>query len=98
MKINKSKVENLARLSRLSFSDQEIESMISDLEEMLKFVDKLNEINTDSITPLTHIHHVAHNIYREDSSKNLDIKTKILENAPNHNSDYIKVPKVVRKK
>ena len=97
MKINKSKVENLARLSRLSFSDQEMESMISDLEEILKFADKLNEINTDSISPLTHIHG-ANNIYRDDISKNLDIKTKILENAPNHNSDYIKVPKVLRKK
>ena len=97
MKINKLKVENLARLSRLSFSDKEMESMISDLEEILKFADKLNEINTDSISPLTHIHG-ANNIYRDDISKNLDIKTKILENAPNHNSDYIKVPKVLRKK
>ena len=97
MKINKSKVEKLAKLSRLSFNDQEIDAMISDLEEMLKFVDKLNEINTDDISPLTHIHG-ANNIYRNDYPKNLDIKTKILENAPNHNSDYIKVPKVLRKK
>lgn len=97
MKINKLKVENLARLSRLSFSDKEMKSMVSDLEEILNFADKLNEINTDSISPLTHIHG-ANNIYRDDISKNLDIKTKILENAPNHNSDYIKVPKVLRKK
>ena len=97
MKINKSKVEKLAKLSRLSFNDQEIDAMISDLEEILKFVDKLNEINTDDISPLTHIHG-ANNIYRNDYPKNLDIKTKILENAPNHNSDYIKVPKVLRKK
>ena len=97
MKINKLKVEKLAKLSRLSFNDQEIDAMISDLEEMLKFIDKLNEINTDDISPLTHIH-LANNIYRDDYPKNLDIKTKILENAPNHNSDYIKVPKVLRKK
>ena len=97
MKINKLKVEDLARLSRLSFSDQEMESMISELEEILMFADKLNEVNTDSISPLTHIHG-ANNIYRDDISKNLDIKKKILENAPNHNSDYIKVPKVLRKK
>jgi len=97
MKINKLKVEKLAKLSRLNFNDQEIDAMISDLEEMLKFVDKLNEINTDDISPLTHIHG-ANNIYRNDYPKNLDIKTKILENAPNHNSDYIKVPKVLRKK
>jgi len=97
MKINKLKVEKLAKLSRLNFNDQEIDAMISDLEEMLKFVDKLNEINTDDISPLTHIH-AANNIYRDDCPKNLDIKTQILENAPNHNSDYIKVPKVLRKK
>ena len=47
MKINKLKVEKLARLSRLSFNDQEIDDMISDLKEMLKFVDKLNVLMAD---------------------------------------------------
>jgi len=97
MKINKEKVKKLAKLARLSFNKQEIESMVSDLEKMLKFVEKLNEVNTEDILPLTHIHQET-NIYREDNQQTLDIKTKILKNAPNHNSDYIKVPKVLRKK
>ena len=42
MKINKEKVKKLAKLARLSFNKQEIESMVSDLEKMLKFVEKLN--------------------------------------------------------
>jgi len=97
MKINKEKVKKLAKLARLNFDNKDIESMVSDLEKMLKFVEKLNEVNTEDISPLTHIHQDI-NIYREDKTHTLDIKAQILENAPNHNSDYIKVPKVLRKK
>ena len=97
MKINKEKVKKLAKLARLSLDNQDVESMVSDLQKMLKFVEKLNEINTENIPPLTHIHQNT-NIYREDKANNLELKNKILNNAQNHNSDYIKVPKVLRKK
>jgi len=96
MQINKETVNKLAKLARLNFSKDEAEAMVLDLKKMLKFINKLDEINTDDIKPLNHIH-LASNIYRDDEAKNRDVKTKILENAPNHNSDYIKVPKVVKK-
>ena len=98
MKINKEKVEKLAKLAHLSFEGAEMNSMISDLEEMLYFVDKLNEVNTDGIAPLTHIHNNT-NITREDQVVEIEnVKDEILENSPNHNSDYIKVPNLLNKK
>tara|TARA_Y100001968_G_C19388028_1_gene733965 strand:- start:258 stop:551 length:294 start_codon:yes stop_codon:yes gene_type:complete len=97
MKINKDKVKKIAKLARLSLEDKDIDSMVSDLKNMLTFVNKLNELNTEDVAPLTHVHPDT-NILREDRSTSLKIKTKILSNAPNHNSDYIKVPKVLRKK
>ena len=56
MKINKEKIEKLAKLAYLSFDKEEMNRMISDLEEMLHFVNKLEEVNTDDIRPLTHVH------------------------------------------
>ena len=97
MKINHDKVQKLAKLARLNFDNKETQAMIADLEKMLQFVDKLNEIDTDNVQPLTHLHQDT-NIFRKDIVKNSDTKNSILSNAPNHNSDYIKVPKVLRKK
>ena len=97
MRINKVKVEKLAKLAQLSFSKVEANNMFLDFKKILKFIDKLDEINTDNVKPLTHIHNKT-NIYREDRVMDLDIKDSILENSPNHNSDYIKVPKILKKK
>tara|TARA_Y100000994_G_C15520183_1_gene371274 strand:+ start:268 stop:561 length:294 start_codon:yes stop_codon:yes gene_type:complete len=97
MKINKEKVEKLARLAHLSFNEKEMNKMIVDLEDMLHFVNKLDEVDTDDTSPLTHIHNKT-NITREDQVVKInDVKDKILENSPNHNSDYIKTPNVLNK-
>jgi aspartyl-tRNA(Asn)/glutamyl-tRNA(Gln) amidotransferase subunit C len=97
MKINKEKVEKLAKLAHLSFEENEAKNMVNDLKKILKFINKLDEINTENITPLTHIHNKTNSI-REDKTIQLDIKNAVLKNAPNHNSDYIKAPKVLRNK
>ena len=94
MKLNKRLLEKLEKLARLDLSSDEKVEMLKDLSKILDFVDKLNEINTDNIEPLIHPHTTS-NIYRNDISLNMDIKKEILENAPNKNSDYLKVPKVV---
>ena len=94
MKIDKKNVNKLSKLARLSFNDDEAKTMLVDFQQMLKFVDKLAEVNTDNVTPLTHVHNDS-NIYRSDKIYNLNIKEEVLKNAPNYNSDYIKVPKVI---
>ena len=97
MKINKEKVKKLAKLANLNFDKEEMANMIGDLEEMLSFVNKLDEVNTENVGPLTHIHD-QNIIRREDQEVGLEsIKGKILKNSPSHNSDYIRVPNVLRK-
>ena len=76
MKIDKKNVNNLSKLSRLSFNDDEAKTMLVDLQQMLKFVDKLSELNTDNVKPLTHVHSDS-NIYRSDKIYNLNIKEKV---------------------
>ena len=97
MDINKEKVKRLAKLARLSFNEIEMDGMVDDLKKILKFINKLDEINTDGVKPLIHIHDKV-NILREDKTSHIDIKASILKNAPSHNSDYIKAPKVLKQK
>ena len=94
MKIDKVKIQHLGKLAKLNFSELEMQKMMHDLEEILRFVNKLSEIDTNNISPLTHIHNEI-NIYRDDLARSTNFKTPILENAPSQNSDYIKVPKVL---
>ena len=97
MKINKTTVQKLMVLAKLKFNKKESENMFLDFKKILKFVDKLDEVNTEHIKPLTHVHEHT-NIYREDIISNMISKDYILQLSPKHDSDYIKVPKVVKKK
>ena len=95
MKINQVKIKKLANLSRLNLNKSEIQNLFTDLKKILDFIDKLDEVNTENVQPLTHIHK-AGNIYRDDNVSCEDIKASVLKQAPNHNSDYFKVPKILK--
>jgi len=95
MKINEEKVRKLAILSQLNLDDEEIKKMFSDFKKILSFVDKLEEVDTSNIEPLTHIHPLL-NISRDDTVYHNDIKQECLKNSAHHNSDYFKVPKVIK--
>ena len=96
MKINEEKVRKLAILSQLNVDDDEIKKIFSDFKQILSFVDKLEEVDTSNIEPLTHIHPLS-NINRDDTvTHNNNIKQKCLNNSAHHNSDYFKVPKVIK--
>ena len=96
MKITEDKIKNLATLAKLNLKKSEIESMFSDFVQMLDFIDQLEEVNTEAVKPLTHIHE-THNIYREDEAIQDNIKNNALRNAASHNSDYFQVSKVIKK-
>ena len=97
MKINRDTVDQIAHLARLEFNDKDKEEIIKDLNNMLAFVEKLNELNTDGVEPLVYMTDEVNHL-REDEPK-LEISQKeALMNAPKHDSDYFKVPKVVEKK
>lgn len=96
-KITEETVDKLANLSRLEFSGKEKEEIIHDLNRMLEFVSKLNELDTSRVEPLIYMNEET-NVLREDEVKQTITQKEALSNAPKKDSDYFKVPKVVEKK
>ena len=97
MAINKNTVDKIAHLARLEFENEAKEEMVNDMNRMLSFVDKLNEVNTDNVEPLIYMTH-EQNVSREDVVKDTVSHKDALLNAPKKDSDYFKAPKVVEKK
>ncbi|MDE1192342.1 MAG: Asp-tRNA(Asn)/Glu-tRNA(Gln) amidotransferase subunit GatC [Arachidicoccus sp.] len=89
-------IEDLAHLSRLSFSSEEKEEIKNDLQQMIAFVEKLNEIDTTGVEPLLHIT-PRENVFREDVVIQNTSREEALKNVPNTDGTYILVPKVIKK-
>ncbi len=89
-------VDNLAHLARLRFDEDQKESIRTDLEKMVAFVEQLQTIDTEGIEPLLHISGAA-NILREDEIKGSVTKEEALLNSPIADTNFFKVPKVIRK-
>jgi aspartyl-tRNA(Asn)/glutamyl-tRNA(Gln) amidotransferase subunit C len=96
MKVNKELVEKLADLSKLEFSPEEQAHVIDDLSNMLNFIDKLNELDVEGVEPLVYVNEDTNSL-REDIIKMEITKEEALKNAPLADSDYFKVPKVLKK-
>ena len=96
MQVTDDMIDNLASLSRLRFNEQEKTEIKKDLQRMISFVEKLNEVNTTGIEPLLHMTN-ATNVYREDQEQGAMSKTEALQNAPVADENYFKVPKVIKK-
>ena len=97
MKKEHEQIKKLANLARLKLDQHELDEMAADFNKILGFIDKLGEVNTSNIQPLTHIHKIE-NHYREDEVQSDSNNKALLNLAPEKNSDYIKVPKVKSKK
>jgi aspartyl-tRNA(Asn)/glutamyl-tRNA(Gln) amidotransferase subunit C len=97
MNVNDEMINRLSHLARLEFNDVEKEEIKQDLTKILTFVEKLNEVNTDGIEPLVYVNEDV-NILRKDIAEQIITKVEALSNAPQKDSDYIKVPKVLQKK
>ena len=96
MEINNKLIQDIAKLSKLKFDDSAEEKMKADLEKMLAFVDKLNEINTEGVDPLIYMSEEI-NVLREDKVTEKTSQEDALKNAPEKDSDYFKVPTVLKK-
>jgi len=96
MEINDELIDNLARLSRLEYDLEGKKAVKKDLNQMIAFIEKINELDTDDVKPLVHITDEV-NVFREDKVKKLTTKVEALQNAPLKNEDYIKVSKVLDK-
>ncbi len=96
MKVTDELIDNLSKLARLEFVDAEKEEIKKDLEQMITFIEKLNEIDTSGVEPLLHINENV-NVLREDEIQGSITRQDAFKNAPLHNEKFFKVPKVIKK-
>ena len=97
MKVSDELIDRLANLAKIEFDDKARSEIKNDMNKMLEFVDKLNEINTEGVDPLIFMSEEI-NVLREDIAKDTVTQKEALKNAPQHDSNYIMVPKVVSKR
>jgi aspartyl-tRNA(Asn)/glutamyl-tRNA(Gln) amidotransferase subunit C len=95
MEVNDPLVDKLAHLARLKFNDEEKQEIKTDLQRMIAFVEKLNELDLDGVEPLLHLSDEI-NVLREDEVKGSVSREEALKNAPAHDEQFIKVPKVIK--
>ena len=96
MEINDELVNKLANLSRLRFDEFEKEGIKADLEKMIRFVDTLNDLETNGVEPLLFISN-NENVLREDKANKKISLEEALKNAPVKDHSFFKVPKVIKK-
>lgn len=95
MAITIEQVEHIARLARLEFSDAEKETLSVELSQILQYMEKLNELDTEGVEPLSHPTELV-NIMRLDEAKPSFTPEEALKNAPEKQNSFFKVPKVIK--
>lgn len=96
MQVTEQMIDKLARLSRLRFDEAERALIRGDLEKMIHFVEKLNELDLEGVEPLMHMSDTT-NVLRADEVKGSISREAALKNAPKQDGQYFRVPKVIRK-
>jgi aspartyl-tRNA(Asn)/glutamyl-tRNA(Gln) amidotransferase subunit C len=96
MEVNDALVDKLANLARLQFDDTEKSGIKNDLQRMIQFVEKLNELDTTGVSPLLHMSDNV-NALREDEIKGSISREEGLKNAVMKDNQFFKVPKVIKK-
>lgn len=97
MKIDHKTVDEVAHLARLEFDATAKDEIMNDMNRMLGFVEKLNELDTKGVEPLIYMTDET-NVLREDDVKTTITQKEALLNAPKKDSDYFKVAKVIDQK
>ena len=94
MNIDKATLHKMAHLSRLEIQQQDEERLVNEMSNMVTFVEKLNELDTDGVEPLTSMSHEV-NALREDEVKGHLDHDQALGSAPRKDDTYFRVPKVL---
>jgi aspartyl-tRNA(Asn)/glutamyl-tRNA(Gln) amidotransferase subunit C len=94
MSLSRDDVQHVAQLARLSFSEEEEARMADEMSQILDYVEKLNELDTSGVPPMSHVLDVT-NVYREDDIEARIDQDQALAPAPDSDGDYFRVPKVV---
>ena len=94
MAVTRKDVEHIAELARLKFTDEELNDFTGQLNEILAYVEKLNELDTENVEPLSHPIEGS-NVFREDVIKPSISTEEALKNAPEKDEQFFHVPKVI---
>ena len=94
MSIDLKTINHISKLSRISVDKKKAEKLAGDLNSIFEFIEKLNELKTDNVEPLTSIAETTLKL-RPDKVKSKNIRVQIIRNSPQDNEDYFVVPKVI---
>ena len=94
MSIDLKTIKHISKLSRISVDDKRAEKLADDMNSILEFIEKLNELKTDDVKPLTSIAETTLK-FRSDEIKSKNIREQIIKDSPEDNEDYFVVPKVI---
>ena len=96
MKIDLQTIETVAHLARLEVTEADRQGLLEDMNKILDFMDKLNEVDTEGVEPLVYMTEEV-NILREDEIKQVISRTEALQNAPEQDGKFFRVAKVITK-
>ena len=94
MSIDKDTVKHISKLVRISLDEKKVDSLSKDLTSIMKFIEKLNKLNTDKTKPLTSIINASLKS-RNDEINDGKIRDQILKNSPEDNEEFFVVPKII---
>lgn len=94
MALSRDDVRNVAELARLRFSDDEESRMVEEMSQILEYVEKLDELDTSGVPPMSHVLDLT-NVFRDDDIESRIDQDQALEPAPDASNGYFQVPKVV---
>ena len=94
MSIDLKTIKHISKLSRISVDEKRAEKLADDLNSIFEFIEKLNELKTNNVKPLTSIAETTLK-FRSDEIKSKNIREQIIKNSPEDNEDYFVVPKVI---
>jgi aspartyl-tRNA(Asn)/glutamyl-tRNA(Gln) amidotransferase subunit C len=96
MIIDKQTIDKVADLARIAIKDDEIDALIPDMNKILTFMEKLNELDTTGVEPLVYMN-TEENVWRDDVAKQEIQVQDGLKNSALHNESFFLVPKIIEK-
>ena len=94
MSIDLKTIKHISKLSRISVDEKKAEKLAGDLNSIFDFIEKLNELKTDNVEPLTSVAETTLKL-RSDEVKSKNLRDQVIKNSPKENEDYFVVPKVI---
>ncbi len=94
MRITKERFNKIAEIVKLSYTEEEEVKLHKDLNQLVKFIETMNEMDTDGVEPMAYIHSLK-NVYREDIATDISTEQELHSNAPDNIDGYYVVPRIL---